>query len=115
MDLSIRQGETLVISTTNDDITAQTVQLLVSDQDDQIVINETANFSTTNGVRGAEIVVDPADTDLPASDDTHSYKYMLKVTYADGTVEMQPSVEDCDNCTLPTLKICEALSEGGVS
>lgn len=110
MDFSIRQGETLVLSSTNNDLTAQTLQLIVENQDGTIVINQSADFTTTNGVRGAEITVDAAVTyALPVTDSTHSYKYMLKITYADGTVEIQPNVEDCEDCDLPELKICESL------
>lgn len=110
MDISIRQGESLILSSTNDDLTAQTLQLIVENQAGNIVINKSANFTTTDGVRGAEIVVDPSVTyALPITDDSVSYKYMLKITYADGTVEIQPSVDDCEDCDLPELKICEAL------
>ena len=110
MDISIRQGETLTLSSTNDDLTTQTLQLIVEDQDGDIVINKSANFSTTDGVRDAEIVVPASETySLPQTDETHSYKYMLKITYADGTVEVQPSTDGCEDCTLPELKICEAL------
>jgi len=109
MDISIRQGETLILSTTNDDLTADTLQLLVADSDGNILINETANFTTTNGVRGAEITTN--DTDL----DVGEYEYMLVVTYADGTIEKLPDVSDCEDCSLPTLTVCKALSVPEVS
>lgn len=110
MDISIRQGETLILSTTNDDLTADTLQLIVTDPDNNVVINETANFTTTNGVRGAEIRTD--DTDLAVGD----YTYMLVVTYEDGTIEKLPDTSDCeDDCSLPTLKVCESLSVPEVS
>jgi hypothetical protein len=110
MDLSIRQGETLILSTTNDDLTADTLQLLVSNSNDVVVINETENFTTTNGIRGAEIRTN--ETDLP----TGEYTYMLIVTYADGTIEKLPNTEACDgDCSLPTLTICESITAPGVS
>lgn len=109
-DISIRQGETLSLSVTNDDLTADTLQLVVSDSNDDIVINETANFTTVEGVRGAEISTD--DTDLTVGD----YSYMLIVTYSDGVVEKLPDPDDCEgDCELPTLTICKAITVPQVS
>jgi hypothetical protein len=102
MNISIRQGETLELTVTIDDLTASTVQLIV-ENDDGIIINETENFSTVSGKRVALIETNNTDHDLG------EYEYMLVVTYSDGVIEKLPDVADCEECSLPTLTICKSL------
>lgn len=110
MDISIRQGETLILNVTIDDLTADTVQLLVSNSNDEVVIDETDSFATEDGERVAQLLSN--DTDLPLGD----YTYMLKITYSDGTIEIMPEAYECeDDCELPTLTICEAIESPAVS
>lgn len=111
MDISIRQGETLSLNIEVDDITADTLRLLVSDSEDNVVIDETANFDVVDGKAIAEVISNDTDLDIGA------YSYMLIVTYEDGTVEKLPDPEDCPSadCTLPTLTICKAIPTPGVS
>lgn len=106
MDLSIRQGETLSLTITVDDSTADTLRFL-AENDDGDSIDETVNFADVDGVRTA--VVETNDTNIPTGD----YEYMLTITYDGGIVEKLPD-SDCesDDCTLPTLTICEALDVG---
>lgn len=106
MDLSIRQGETLEISFTVDDLTAETIQLLVANADGDIVINETENFSTVDGKRVATISTN--DTNLTPG----NYEYMLVVEYTGGIISKLPDVSECEECSLPILKVCEALGIG---
>lgn len=106
MDLSIRQGETLSLTITVDDLTADTVRFLAENGDGDS-IDETVNFSTVDGVRTASIETN--DTNLPIGD----YEYMLTVTYDGGIVEKLPDSNcDSEDCSLPTLTICEALDVG---
>lgn len=111
MDFSIRQGETLTIAVTAQDETAQTLDLVIADSNNNVVIHETTSFSTTNGVRGAEISTN--DTDLDLGD----YQYMLQITYEDGTIQKLPDADNCESadCELPTLTICKALDVPEVS
>lgn len=106
-EITIRQGETLEITITADDDTADTVQLLVQDPaDDSIIINETESFTTVDGVTSAVIRTD--DTNHTAGD----YQYMLTITYTDGFIEKLPDANCDEECTLPTLRICEAITVG---
>lgn len=102
MNISIRQGETLELDFTIDDLTAETVRLIV-ENDDGIIINEVANFSTVSGKRVASISTTNTNHDLG------EYEYMLSVTYSDGVVEKLPDVAGCEDCDLPTLTICKSL------
>jgi len=102
MNISIRRGETLELGITADDLTAQTVQMIVED-DDGIIINETENFTTVDGKRVAVIETNNTNHDLG------EYEYMLTIVYADGTIEKLPDVTDCEECELPTLTICKSL------
>lgn len=104
MNIQIRRGETLELTVTADDSTAETVNLLARASDDTIVINETATFTDSVAT------IRTSDTDLDVGD----YDYMLTVTYADGYIEMLPDAADCDDedCTLPVLTICEAITVG---
>jgi hypothetical protein len=104
--ITLRQGETLELSVTADDLTAITLQLLVADEDDSIVIDVTENFTTVDGKRIATIQTN--DTNLPVGD----YQYMLKLTYPDDVIEMLPDTASCDDdCSLPVLSICKSLSQ----
>lgn len=103
MNISIRQGETLELAITADDLTADTVQLIVESTDEGIIINETENFSTSGGKRVATISTNDTDHALG------EYEYMLIVVYSDGTIEKLPDVAECVECDLPTLTICKSL------
>lgn len=106
MDISIRRGETLIMTVVADDATADTVNLMVADDEGNIIINETENFTTSEGVTSAEINTN--DTDYPVGD----YEYMLTVTYEDGTIEKLPDTSSCgDDCDLPLFKICESIMQ----
>lgn len=107
MDIKVRRGETLELSVTADDLTADTVRLVVSNDAEGIIIDETESFSTVDDERVATIST--TDTVHPLGD----YEYMLVVEYSDGFIEKLPDAVDCDedeaDCSLPTLTICEAL------
>jgi len=102
MNISIRQGETLELTVSIDDLTAQTVRFIAED-DNGIIIDETENFSTSGTKRVATIETN--DTNHPLG----AYEYMLVVTYSDGAIEKLPDVTDCTECELPTLTICKSL------
>lgn len=103
-NIALRRGETLELTITADDLTADTI-LFTAANDDGIVISETANFSTVDGDRVATIKTD--DTLI----DVGEYSYMLTITYSDGVVDKLPDADSCedDGCDLPTLTICEAI------
>lgn len=104
MDISIRQGETLELNITADDLTADTVELIVADTEGSVIINETANFDTVDNKRIATIST--LDTDHPVAE----YEYMLTIVYEDGYIEKLPDVSDCEgDCSLPKLNICKSL------
>src|SRR5690606_28261020 len=105
MDIILRQGETLVLTIEIDDETADTARLLVSDEDDNVVIDEVGSFQDVDGDWRVEIISN--DTNHPVGD----YSYMIEVEFSDGTKRFYPeAVEDCedDECDLPTLTICES-------
>lgn len=107
-DLSIRRGETLAFTVQADDLTATTLQFIVSETDGTVLINETENFATVDGDRVASIQTD--DTDHEEGD----YEFMFVITYSDGVIQKFPQPEDCedDDCELPVLSICKALDAG---
>lgn len=106
MDKSIRKGQTYEETIYADDESAEEVQLLVSDDEDNIIINETASFTDVDGKRVATITTN--DT----NHDTGEYKYMFWITY-EGDVKIPlPNTDDCgDNCDLPKFTICESISQ----
>lgn len=105
MDINIRQGETLEIAVTVDDLTADTVELIVTDPNDVIIIDETENFATVDGKRVATITSN--DTNYPVAE----YEYMLVITYSDGFIQKLPD-GDCEDCGLPVINICKSLGAG---
>lgn len=104
-NLQIRQGETLPLTITSDDITADTIRIVVKKENENAIIDEIANFSTIDGKRIATFSI--TDTNHP----TGEYLYMLTIVYADGTVKKLPDASNCEegDCDLPKLTICEAL------
>jgi hypothetical protein len=107
-DIKIRRGETLEMTVTADDDTADTLNLIVAASDGTVIINETENFSTVDGDRVAVIRTD--DTDHEEAE----YEYMLTITYSDGVVDKMPDPANCEDedCDLPTLTICKTLDSG---
>ena len=69
MNISIRQGETLELTVSIDDLTAQTVRFIAED-DNAIIIDETENFSTS----GTKELLPLKQTTLIALGE---YEYML--------------------------------------
>lgn len=105
MNKSIRQGETYIDTIISDDASAETVELVVSDSDGNVIIDETASFSEVDGKTTAVIQTD--DTFHPVGD----YEYMYIITYSDGVIKHLPDASECgDDCALPTLTICKSLS-----
>lgn len=104
-NLQIRQGETLTLNIESDDLTAQTVRIVVKKPNENAIIDEIANFSTVDGKRVA--VLETTDTNKPVD----TYQYMLTIEYADGTIKKLPDASNCDDgdCSLPELEICKAL------
>lgn len=105
MQISIRQGETLELTIVVDDDTAETVQILVSNEADAIILNETANFAIVEGKNTAVITTN--DTNIAVGE----HKYMLKVVYSDGAIEHLPNTLGCDDCELPVFEVCASISE----
>lgn len=109
MDKSIRRGQTYEDTFITDDVLADTVQLIVSEEDGTVIINETANFAIVDGKNTA--LLSTNDTDHPVGD----YKYMYWITDTEGNRYPIPDANDCEgDCELPKFTICEAL-EAGVS
>lgn len=109
MNISIRQGETLSLNIKADDVTAQTVQMIVNSEDGVTIINQTAVFETVEGERLANITTSDTDYDVGV------YRYMLTIVYEDDSIDKLPDPDLCeeeDGCELPTLTICESLSVG---
>lgn len=103
--ITVRQGETLQIPVTIDDITAQTVQFKAW-KENTVIIDETENF-VVNGSQAE------ATIELVITDDADTYEYILIVTYSDGVIEKLPDVSECDgeDCGTPDFIICEAEPE----
>lgn len=104
-NLQIRQGETLTLNIESDDLTADTIRLVVKKPNENAIIDELESFSTIDGKRIA--IIETSDTNHPID----TYEYMFTITYADGTIKKLPDASACEegDCDLPELTICEAL------
>lgn len=103
-DLRIRQGETLEITVTSDELNATSVRFVARKGDATPIIDETELFTTVDGERVATISTN--DTNHAVDE----YEYMLTITYDDGFVDKLPDASQCDDdCDLPILAICEAI------
>lgn len=107
-NLQIRQGETLYLTIKSDDLTAETVNLLVKKEGEAAIIDELVSFATIDGERIA--VIDTLDT----NHDPDTYDYQLTIEYADGTIAKLPDAANCEagDCDFPTVTICNALDIG---
>lgn len=51
--------------------------------------------------------------DSPDTDNVGTYEYQINENFEEGSPDIYPGSDDCDgDCDLPTLEICESLSEG---
>ena len=96
-DMNVRWGATLPLTLTNDE-EADTATITIS-QDDVIVLTKSASFVDLE----ADLTLTAEETEL----DPGVYDYMITIEYADGTIEKYPDIEGCDDCTLPTLTVCD--------
>lgn len=105
-DLTVRWGATLNITIENDEDTADTATLTVS-QDDTVVITKTASFVDGS----ADVSLDADETEITPGE----YEYMIKVEYTDGTVEKYPTYDNCTDCELPKIQVCDTNDNPEVS
>lgn len=104
-NLQIRQGENLPLTITSDDVTADTIRFLAKKENEVAIIDEQESFTTVDGKRVA--IFDITDTNKTPG----TYRYMLTITYLDGSVKKLPDASNCEegDCDFPELIICEAL------
>lgn len=104
-NLQIRQGETLTLTVESDDISADTIRLVVRKTNENPIIDIGATFATIDGKRIATL--ETSDTIKTPG----TYKYMLTIEYIDGTIKKLPDASLCEegDCDFPELTICEAL------
>lgn len=105
-DETIRQGESFEVTITDQDTTAESAKITITNSDVSVSISETANFNqqTVDGqlVAIATISFIP---ELVIGD----YKYMYTITYSDGKISKLPDVSRCSgDCELPKFSVCEA-------
>lgn len=98
-DMSVRYGATLPLLLTNDEGSVSTARLTLS-QAGVVKFTKLASFVGLE----ADLTMTALETKLPVGE----YDYMITVTYIDGSVEKYPNLENCSDCELPTLEICEA-------
>lgn len=98
MDITIRQGETLQIPIEADDNTAVSVRF-------QVFKGTTVYIDVTETFVDGKATVFTNDTNIAIDE----YQYMLTVTYSDGTIDILPDPEMCEDgdCTLPTFSVCQ--------
>lgn len=104
--LTVRWGATLPLTLTNDEEGADTATLTVS-LDDSVVLTKTENFV---GLQ-ADLTLDASDTEITPAE----YNYMITVVYDDGTVEKYPDTDNCIDCELPILEVCDTNDNPEVS
>lgn len=96
--LSVRWGATLPLLLTNDEEGADTATITIS-LDDSIVLDKTINFDGLEAdltLTAEEMEIDPAE-----------YNYMITIVYDDGVIEKYPDTENCTDCELPILEVCD--------
>jgi hypothetical protein len=104
-DMNVRWGATLPLTLTVDEA-ASTATLTVS-YNDVVVVTKTASFTGLS----ANLTLSATQTQLTPK----KYQYMIKITYADGTIEKYPDTDGCTDCELPTLEVCDTNDNVGVS
>lgn len=105
-DMSVRWGATLPLVLTNDEEGADTATITIS-LDDSVELTKTVNF---DGLV-ADLTLSAEEMEITPAE----YKYMITVVYEDGTVEKYPDLENCSDCELPTLEICDTNDNPEVS
>ncbi len=98
-EISVRYGATLPLLLTNDEENGNTARLTLS-QNGVVKFTKLVSFVGFE----ADLTMTAVETRLPVGE----YDYMITVTYIDGSVEKYPDLDNCSDCELPTLEICEA-------
>lgn len=104
-DMSVRWGETLPLTLTDDE-GADTATITIS-QDNDLVLTKTASF--VDGVADLTLTAEQMEIN------TGIYSYMYTVVYDDGAILKYPDVNECTECELPTIEVCEANDNPEVS
>jgi hypothetical protein len=103
-NMKIRSGARLnfTVERASDDAVSAT---FTAEHEDGAIITATVTY--TAGV--ADFQFDSPDTDLIGT-----YEYQIAENFEEGSPDIYPSAEGCDegDCEFPTLEICESLGEG---
>jgi hypothetical protein len=101
-DMKVRKGGRLSFTVTRADSTAISATFIAVFG--ETVIQDTVAYNSS-GVAAFEF--DETDTDVVGV-----YEYQVNENFSSGAPDIYPSMDDCDgDCDLPTLEICESLSE----
>lgn len=103
-DLEVRQGGRLPLQVKQGDETSVSVTIFLRNQDTAAIIQKTADF--VDGV--ANLLLDGDDTRVVGV-----YDYQVNENFATGDPLKYPDPNDCEDeeCTFPTITVCEALDE----
>lgn len=95
-------GESVGIKYEDSDVTAETVDLIIRNEDDPFIVLKSA--AVADGV--ADLSLTPEDTEKLPID---SFKYMVRVNYSDGAVLKFPDAKNCKPENFPDFIVEEPL------
>lgn len=104
---TVRQGGLFPLQITQSDSTSISATIILKNQATDVVITKSADY--VDGV--ADLTLDSTETGVVGT-----YDIQVNENYTSGDPIKFPEPDDClDDCSFPTLEICEALDEVQVS
>lgn len=97
-NITTRWGSTLPLQFENDESDGNTATITIS-QDDSVVLTKIASFDGLT----ADLTLSAVQMQLTPG----IYDYMITILYDNGTIEKYPDPDDCVDCDLPTIKVCD--------
>lgn len=93
----VRVGETFQLPARTNDPSTESITLTVWN-DSGVVITETENFIDGQATIDAGVIALAIGI----------YKYLLTITYSDGSIDKLPDAEQCsgEKCEVPELEVC---------
>lgn len=94
-------GDTIPLTSTAPDDTAESATLIIGTVGEEAVYTQTANF--VDDV--ADLTITDEENVIPVGE----YKYMIEVTYSDGSQLTFPKPDDCEPENLPDFIIKDRI------
>lgn len=107
-NIRVRQGSQVPLLVYQGDEGSVSATLILKNQETSDIIEKTGDFELVDGGMVADLTLDAVDTAVVGL-----YDYQINENFDDADPIKYPDAGDCDgdDCSFPTIEICESLDE----